>query len=65
MSREGRPLSPHLTIYRWPVTMTLSILHRMTGVALSAGLIVYVLWLGSIAYDFIPFEESLPLWAIG
>ena len=36
--------------------MTLSILHRMTGVALSVGLIVYVLWLESIAYDFIPFE---------
>ena len=57
MSKEGRPLSPHLTIYRWPVTMTLSLLHRMTGVALSAGLIVYVLWLESIAYDFIPFEH--------
>lgn len=57
MSTEGRPLSPHLTIYRWPVTMTLSILHRMTGVALSVGLIVYVLWLEAIAYDFIPFED--------
>lgn len=56
MSTEERPLSPHLSIYRWPVTMTLSILHRMTGVALSVGLIVYVLWLESIAYDFIPFE---------
>ena len=37
MSTEERPLSPHLTIYRWPITMTLSILHRMTGVALSVG----------------------------
>ena len=56
MSTEGRPLSPHLTIYRWPITMILSILHRITGVALSVGLIVYVLWLESIAYDFIPFD---------
>ncbi len=57
MSTEGRPLSPHLTIYRWSITMSLSILHRMTGVALSVGLIVYVLWLESIAYDFIPFDD--------
>ncbi len=38
MSKEERPLSPHLTIYRWPITMTLSILHRITGVALAVGL---------------------------
>ena len=51
MSTEGRPLSPHLTIYRWPITMALSILHRMTGVALSIGLIIFVIWLEAIAYD--------------
>ena len=51
MSTEGRPLSPHLTIYRWPITMALSILHRMTGVALSVGLIIFVIWLEAIAYD--------------
>ena len=56
MSTEERPLSPHLTIYRWPITMTLSILHRITGVGLSVGLIAYVLWLEAIAYDFIPFD---------
>lgn len=57
MSTEGRPLSPHLTIYRWPITMTLSILHRMTGVALSVGLIAYVIWLGAIAYDAVPYDR--------
>ena len=31
----NRPLSPHLTIYRWPVTMMTSITHRITGVGLS------------------------------
>ncbi len=45
MNKASRPLSPHLTIYRWPITMTLSILHRVTGVALSVGLIVLTLWL--------------------
>lgn len=49
MTKHERPLSPHLSIYRWPITMTLSILHRMTGVALSIGLIGLVAWLQSIA----------------
>jgi len=45
MSNIDRPLSPHLSIYRWPITMALSILHRMTGVALSLGFVVFVAWL--------------------
>ncbi|MGC4027618.1 MAG: succinate dehydrogenase, cytochrome b556 subunit [Steroidobacteraceae bacterium] len=40
-----RPLSPHLSVYRFMYTMTLSILHRITGVALSCGLILLVAWL--------------------
>ena len=45
MSNNGRPLSPHLSIYRWPITMTLSILHRVTGVGLSVGFAVWAAWL--------------------
>lgn len=45
MKQTERPLSPHLSIYRWPITMTLSILHRITGVGLSVGLIVFAVWL--------------------
>jgi succinate dehydrogenase / fumarate reductase cytochrome b subunit len=45
MSNFGRPLSPHLSVYRWPVTMTLSILHRVSGVALSIGLVALAWWL--------------------
>ena len=44
-----RPLSPHLQVYRPQITSTLSILHRMTGVALSVGTIVLVYWLFAIA----------------
>jgi len=51
MNNKGRPLSPHMTIYRWPITMTLSILHRMTGVALSLGLVALVVWLTAISSD--------------
>ncbi len=49
MSNTERPTSPHLTIYRWPITMTLSILHRATGVAMSIGLIVLTAWLAAAA----------------
>ncbi|MGB5332240.1 MAG: succinate dehydrogenase, cytochrome b556 subunit [Woeseiaceae bacterium] len=45
MSNHDRPLSPHISIYRWPITMVLSILHRITGIALSVGLVVLVSWL--------------------
>ncbi|MGN6057969.1 MAG: succinate dehydrogenase, cytochrome b556 subunit [Sphingomicrobium sp.] len=45
-----RPLSPHLTIWRWGPNMTVSILHRATGAALSiAGLFVLTWWLVAIA----------------
>ncbi|MCH7830014.1 MAG: succinate dehydrogenase, cytochrome b556 subunit [Proteobacteria bacterium] len=55
MSNHGRPLSPHISIYRWPINMTTSILHRATGVAISVGFVVLVAWLfaaaaGSEAY---------------
>ena len=49
MSNTERPLSPHLSIYRWPITMTLSILHRATGVAMSVGLVLLAAWLVSAA----------------
>ena len=41
MSNE-RPLSPHLQVYRLPLTAVLSILHRMTGVVLSLGTVLVV-----------------------
>ncbi len=49
MSNSERPTSPHMSVYRWPISMTLSILHRMTGVALAVGLVVYVAWLMAAA----------------
>ncbi len=49
--KAERPLSPHLQIYKWQITMAMSILHRMTGVALSLGALVFALWLYAAAYD--------------
>jgi succinate dehydrogenase / fumarate reductase cytochrome b subunit len=39
------PLSPHLQIYRWPITMAASITHRATGIALSAGTLFLAWWI--------------------
>ena len=36
MKKIARPLSPHLQIYRWPLSMMMSITHRATGIALRA-----------------------------
>ncbi len=41
----NRPLSPHLSIYRWHIPMLTSILTRVTGVALIAGAFLSVWWL--------------------
>ena len=49
MRSADRPLSPHLQIYRWQLTSVLSVLHRATGVALSAGTILLVWWLVAAA----------------
>ena len=40
-----RPLSPHLQVYRWGITNTLSILHRGTGIVLGLGFIALAAWL--------------------
>ncbi|XP_006907909.1 succinate dehydrogenase cytochrome b560 subunit, mitochondrial [Pteropus alecto] len=38
---SNRPLSPHITIYSWSLPMAMSICHRGTGVALSAGVSLF------------------------
>jgi len=49
MTQDSRPLSPHLQIYRWQITMALSILHRATGILLSLGSVFIVYWLLSLS----------------
>lgn len=44
-SAPFRPLSPHMQVWRWHVTMLTSILHRASGVATIAGLLLVALWL--------------------
>jgi len=49
MARSERPLSPHLQIYRWYLTMALSIGHRVTGLAMALGLFLLAWWLLALA----------------
>jgi succinate dehydrogenase / fumarate reductase cytochrome b subunit len=49
MSSGNRPLSPHLQVYRPQLTSVLSILHRITGIALAAGTLLLVYWLYAAA----------------
>lgn len=51
-----RPLSPHMSVWRWHVTMVTSILHRATGVALYVGALIGAAWAmclagGARSYD--------------
>lgn len=49
MATRFRPTSPHLEIYRFTMTMTMSIVHRATGIANYAGTTLLVLWLVAAA----------------
>ena len=74
---DNRPLSPHLSIHKKLLTATFSILHRITGIALSIGSVLIAIWIFLIALGpkyFLFFEiiaESmvfriiLLLWTLG
>jgi succinate dehydrogenase / fumarate reductase, cytochrome b subunit len=56
-SQIERPLSPFMT-YRWTLTMIMSIIHRVTGIALYAGTLLLAWWLiatasGPAAYSWL------------
>lgn len=44
-----RPLSPHLQVYRWQITMLMSILHRATGIVLVLGAFALAWWMLAVA----------------
>jgi succinate dehydrogenase / fumarate reductase cytochrome b subunit len=67
-STNQRPLSPHLTIWKWGWNMSVSILHRVTGGALTvAGLAVLTWWLASLAggaAEYAGFAKIIDHWAL-
>ena len=57
-TKANRPLSPHIQIYRWHLTMVMSIVHRVTGAALYFGTALLAWWLiaaasGPAYFDFV------------
>ncbi len=65
--KHSRPTSPHLQIYKLPLTGLISITHRITGVFLSAGLILvvaifYVLSQGTNSYA--TMQSIAQLWLV-
>jgi len=63
MTARSRPLSPHLEVYRWQISNTLSILHRLTGVALAVGLVALTYWLIALASGAEAFAKAQHLFA--
>jgi succinate dehydrogenase / fumarate reductase cytochrome b subunit len=59
MTESTRPLSPHLQVYRWQVSNTLSILHRATGAALSLAAVALVAGLLALAAGQSAFAQFL------
>lgn len=50
MNEKSRPLSPHLGIYKPQISSTLSILHRLTGVANFFGMLILLWWMTYLPY---------------
>jgi succinate dehydrogenase / fumarate reductase cytochrome b subunit len=60
---KARPLSPHVQIWRWHVTMAVSILHRVTGLLLYLGLLILAGWALALAQGGAPFNAYVGLMA--
>ena len=61
MANRARPLSPHLQVFRWYLTMATSIMHRITGVGAGVGALLLVWWLVAAAAgpDYFSFVQGV------
>jgi len=48
---KNRPLSPHITVHKWILSQIMSILHRISAIGFSVGLLFISLWLISLSLD--------------
>ena len=60
-----RPLSPHLSVYKFNYTLLTSILNRFTGLALSLGLGLLVYWLTALSRGPQAYAQALRLLSHG
>jgi succinate dehydrogenase / fumarate reductase cytochrome b subunit len=60
-----RPLSPHLSVYKFKYTLATSILNRLAGLVLSVGLLLLVYWLLAIAGGARAYAQAREILALG
>ena len=65
MSNPNRPLSPHLQVYKPQLTSMLSIAHRLTGMVLAAGVVVFTVWLYLVTTDAVVADRLATFFAGG
>jgi succinate dehydrogenase / fumarate reductase cytochrome b subunit len=68
VNRGNRPLSPHLTVYRWQLGSAMSIFHRLTGIGLTLAGLMVVCWflaLGGGPEQFARVDGLLTSWLGG
>lgn len=58
---KDRPLSPHLQVWRFHITMTTSILHRITGVGLYLGALMGAGWALALAGGPVRYDDYMRL----
>ncbi|KAM9294666.1 succinate dehydrogenase cytochrome b560 subunit, mitochondrial [Gastrophryne carolinensis] len=63
--RLNRPVSPHITIYGWSLPMAMSIIHRGTGVAMSAGVSLFSLAALGLPGDYASYLELIKSLSLG
>jgi len=63
MANTNRPLSPHLQVHKWQLTMVLSITHRATGIALSASVPLLVYWIWAVTGGPGQYQQALALFS--
>lgn len=66
-TKNNRPVSPHLQVYKLPLTGLISISHRMTGVMLSVGLVFFVYIISAVAGgadSYAAMQDLMGVWLI-
>jgi succinate dehydrogenase cytochrome b subunit len=58
MTTGNRPLSPHMKIYKFPLNGLMSGSHRVTGLLLSIGTLLFAYWLIAAAYGADSYETA-------
>jgi succinate dehydrogenase / fumarate reductase cytochrome b subunit len=60
-----RPLSPHLSVYKFKYTLATSILNRLAGLILSLGFFLFVYWLVALAAGARIYAQARELLSLG